>query len=479
MPTFWRGAHHGVPCLNTHSKRPCRPSAIPRGGFMPFHRPGRILSAKYPLLLAALGSAGTLACGSGDGGTAPPPPPPVTVAVTPTTAGLVVGETVTIVATVSNSAVPTWNSTAPGVATVSSAGLVTAVTAGSATISATVGSASAAALVTVTAPSIAIGAITQNGQPVNLANLSGVITIEVTANAPANFTGTIEARIDGVVIGSTALTPTPAPATAPAAGPALAPRVRQLEGRTSGTDVVSGEEIARLPNANRTMELALLIPSGAVVATTPPIPVTLNNKNLVVIRGGTYGGNTYVDGQNTSWGGGTLNLRANYINYDGGPSVTFTGLRGSIEAPGGPIQIDVPPLSSLGSYALYALDATVPPPGGIKGVEGKLSLSDAFLQLLGEPTPTSFEIGNNMPELFNDPPDSYWYPDNAGPTSSVLPVSNSFYVNDKWDVSVSWSLDLGFRYEDDANGPETVTDGGSGFESGSWAARNPLGELIL
>jgi uncharacterized protein YjdB len=94
--------------------------------------------------------------------TSPPPPPPPAVAsvsVTPATASVVAGQTVQLTATPRDASgnaltgrVVTWASSNTAVATVSSSGLVSGVTAGSATITATSEGQSGQAAVTVTAP---------------------------------------------------------------------------------------------------------------------------------------------------------------------------------------------------------------------------------------------------------------------------------------------------------------------------------------
>jgi len=89
----------------------------------------------------------------------PPQPTPVeSVSVSPTTASLIIGATRQLTATVTPSDATTqtvaWSSSAPSVATVSSSGLVTAVSAGTATITVTTtdGSFTATCAVTVTPP---------------------------------------------------------------------------------------------------------------------------------------------------------------------------------------------------------------------------------------------------------------------------------------------------------------------------------------
>jgi len=116
----------------------------------------RLLRPAFPALACA---AWTLACG-GDGGTAPEPPPdpprPTAVTVSPATSELTaLGATVQLSAEVRDQngqvmvVTVTWASNNTSVATVSTSGLVTAAGNGTATITATAGTVSGSAAVTV------------------------------------------------------------------------------------------------------------------------------------------------------------------------------------------------------------------------------------------------------------------------------------------------------------------------------------------
>ena len=115
-------------------------------------------TAFRPLLTCfALAAAG---CGGGDSPSEPPPPPATvqTVTVTPQTASLTAaGQTTTLVAEVrmSNGSIgaqaPAWSTSNPSVATVA-AGVVTAVTSGTTTVTAAVGTVSGSATITVAIP---------------------------------------------------------------------------------------------------------------------------------------------------------------------------------------------------------------------------------------------------------------------------------------------------------------------------------------
>src|SRR5204863_7628143 len=109
---------------------------------------------------AAVGTATITATSEGKGGSATitvPTVPVATVTVAPPSAGLNTGQTVQLSATTRDSAgnvlagrVVTWGSSAPSVATVTSAGLVTGVAAGTATMTATSEGKSGTSAITVT-----------------------------------------------------------------------------------------------------------------------------------------------------------------------------------------------------------------------------------------------------------------------------------------------------------------------------------------
>ena len=112
-----------------------------------------------PLLVVALIALGVVwASGCGDDPTDPPPPPrPTAITVTPATSGLTaLGATAQLTAEVRDQngqvlagAAVTWASDGPEVATVDAAGLVTAVNNGTATVTASAGTVSGSAVVTV------------------------------------------------------------------------------------------------------------------------------------------------------------------------------------------------------------------------------------------------------------------------------------------------------------------------------------------
>lgn len=147
------------------------------------------------MLGLVVASAGMVACGGGGDGIVAPPPiggggggggggtvAVGSVAIAPATASLQVGATVTLAASTRDASgnvltgrTITWTTSSPGVASVSTSGVVTGLSAGTATVTATSEGKTASAAITVTAPppapvaSVALSAVS----PVSL--LLGVI----------------------------------------------------------------------------------------------------------------------------------------------------------------------------------------------------------------------------------------------------------------------------------------------------------------
>lgn len=185
----------------------------------------RLLS---PLLLAAL------ACSSGGTPpTTPPPPPPppptpATISIQPGPLTLIVGQNGSLTATVRDAsgapitATVTWSSNPASVATVNSSGQVTAVSQGSATITAKAGSAEASVTVTVnpapvatvalgnTAPELEVGAnrtLTATTRSATGATLTGrTVTWSSSANGIATVSPT--GMVTGVAQGEVTITAT-------------------------------------------------------------------------------------------------------------------------------------------------------------------------------------------------------------------------------------------------------------------------------
>ena len=123
--------------------------------------------------LSLLGPLLITTCG-GDGGTDPVDP---SVSLSPTTASLYVGDQVSLTATVTGtSGSASFSSSAPGVATVDASGMVTGVSPGNATITASAGGAAATALITVDPSSISVGPQGPSILPEETVQLTATIT---------------------------------------------------------------------------------------------------------------------------------------------------------------------------------------------------------------------------------------------------------------------------------------------------------------
>lgn len=279
-------------------------------------------SARSPLprLLGALQLTLLVACGGGDGPSSPsnqnpPPPAPVaSVSVSLSNASVTVGATTQASAVLRSAAgvelsgrTLTWSATPGSVATVSSSGLVTAVSAGTATITATsegqsgsatltIGPAPVAAVsVTLAAGSIAAGATTQgtavlrdasnavlSGRTVtwsssatNVATVNAAGLVTAVAPGTTNITATSEGRT-----GAAALTVTPAPVATITFGTdsigvalrtrqQLAPSVRDAAGNVlAGRTVAWQSSAPTIVSVSSTGEVRSLLPGSATITAT-------------------------------------------------------------------------------------------------------------------------------------------------------------------------------------------------------------------
>ena len=228
------------------------------------------------------------ACGGGGGGSSAAPgssnPPPAAATLTaitlaPSAPALNVGMTADLTATSrfsdgstapSDDATCTWTSSAPSVATVSGAGLVTGLTAGTATITATKGGIQGAAIVTVASSAATLTSITLNptSATVNVGQTADFTatahwsdgsttasydsSVSWTSSAPAIATVNSQGLVTGVSAGSAVLTASAQghSATAALTIAAVAPTLSSLSlNPTSGTLTV-GQTLDLTATAN-------------------------------------------------------------------------------------------------------------------------------------------------------------------------------------------------------------------------------------
>ncbi len=219
-----------------------------------------------------LATAGVLACGGGDGPTgtppAPPPPPPppppapvASVLVSPNNQSIVVGKTHTFVATARDAAgnnlpgrTVSWTSGNSAIASVSQEGVVTAVTIGTTTISATSEGVAGSATVTVDPVPVALVAISPGtlsltvGRTETLTasardaegNLLAGRAVTWRSSAPAVATVSATGEVSALSIGSAVITATIGGVDGTAPATITAPTVTSISIQPSTPTVVAG-----------------------------------------------------------------------------------------------------------------------------------------------------------------------------------------------------------------------------------------------
>ena len=235
------------------------------------------------LLLAGVLAFGTLTAACGDKVTVAGEPTGVqSISVTPPAATIIVGESITLAASVTADAATaktvTWSSSSNATATVDATGKVTGVKAGNVTVTATSTadpSKAAASAVTVTGgpivvtPSIAVNSVTQGGVPVNLGATAG--QIDVTVNTSGG--GLIEAFL------STSCTTTTIGAGEVAVASQTATSAQPGTITLSfNTAQLTAANAPRFPNGAYCIKARLTNGTTVVVATNT-VPLTLANVN--------------------------------------------------------------------------------------------------------------------------------------------------------------------------------------------------------
>lgn len=243
--------------------------------------------------------------GGGDGGTGPTPKPVSSVTVSPPTANLAPQQTAQLSATVRDATgavltdrVVTWNSSAPQQASVSNTGLVTALTPGTVTITATSEGKSGTAQVTVTQPQAPVASVTVSGPTSTLVPQQ---TVQLTAVTKDQGGATLTGRTVSWTSSQPAVAtvnPTTGLVTALAAG---ATTVTATSEGISGTMLITVSAGALIGTSGGTVtagngSIAVIVPPGALPTPTPisltPIPVPSSPAPASV----TFSGPVYVIG---------------------------------------------------------------------------------------------------------------------------------------------------------------------------------------
>lgn len=237
-------------------------------------------------------------CGGGGGGdtTAPPPPPPPPAGVASVTVTLLVS-TINVGQTSLASAVVrdaqnnvlirtvTWSSSNVGVASVSGSGTVTGVSPGTASITASVEGKTGSASITVAAPQappqISSLTFTQNGQPANLSQVAGKLTLNFNLDVPTGYSGTVIVKLDTIEVSRQTVSAPFFYSGADGLLPAPDIKPMQVEIETSLTTITtSNNEIRELVNWRNGVHTGLLqvvpaAPGGQTVQ--QQFTVTTNN----------------------------------------------------------------------------------------------------------------------------------------------------------------------------------------------------------
>lgn len=282
----------------------------------------------------AVGTATITATVEGRSGTAtitvnaPPPAPVASVSVTPQTTTLVTGNTATLTATprdASGNALSgrtiAWASSAPGVATVSSSGVVTAVAAGTASITATSEGRTGSATVTVNAPPPPPPA------PVASVTVSpGSQTL--TTGATAQLTATTRDAQQNVLTGRTVTW------TSSNQGVATVSQTGVVTAVSAGSATITATSEGRSGSATVTVQAPPPAPARTITV-TPGSPLSLSRKQTVTLTASVYDANkqelkepsiNWVSGDNSlvtvTPTGASVQVRAG--NRDGTTTIVVT-----------------------------------------------------------------------------------------------------------------------------------------------------------
>ena len=195
-----------------------------------------------------------LGCGSGLSRTTPPTQPPTvsSISVTPTSASLSVNGTQQLHATANYSdrssgdvtATATWASSSPAAATVSNAGLVTAVAPGNATVTASAGGQTGSATITVNAPQRVLTSITVD-PPTGAITAGTTLQLKATGTYSDNTTSDLTATASWSSSSTTVATVNAGLVTGVAAGSAT---ITAAVGPVSATSAITVKAVTPPPS---------------------------------------------------------------------------------------------------------------------------------------------------------------------------------------------------------------------------------------
>ena len=237
------------------------------------------------------------------------PPPVATVTVTLGAGAISVGQTTQAAAVLRDAAgatltgrTVTWSTSAPGVATVSLGGLVSGVSAGTATITATSEGRTGNATVTITPPvSVAPLALRNaDGSAADPANIAGRLRIATTVDVPTGFRGVLEVKIRGILARRDSIVPTPG---------VLARVNEQLLDIPTAIATVDANTLAAIATwsngpADLLVQATGVLPGGGTVSASQTSSITLRNMDALALiaispRTVDVGGRTWAGGPGT------------------------------------------------------------------------------------------------------------------------------------------------------------------------------------
>jgi len=258
------------------------------------------------------------------------------VTVSPSNAILKPGETLGFVANVDADAgvaqTVTWASSTPSVATVTTAGVVTAVAPGATTITATSTAnpaVSGAAALTVRAPlpaTISVQNITITGTPGNTANvnnIAGSIDVNMNVDPGEQVVSRVEVLIDGNVACSQNLSGSQSQALRLAAAfDEIEEVIVSCQINTAAFSSTTG--VAAFFNGPHTLSARAIIVGGADVA-TPSTPLIFNNQSgvvaLITNTNGSDAAAAINPGTGFQWIGGAVTINIVGVSYVSGTTV--------------------------------------------------------------------------------------------------------------------------------------------------------------
>jgi Bacterial Ig-like domain (group 2) len=284
-------------------------------------------SGMWRLLLTGMLVAGAAACQKTE--TAPKPTPQVTV--TPANSTINVGQTVQLVASVSNTTdqTVTWASASPSIATVDANGLVTGVAAGTATITATTpGGYKGAAAVVVTAsstagnPQVTIGSVTQGTTltPVNPQNTFGIISVTANIDAQPGQVDEYKLMVGDSVVSDQTITSGGSVGGKPASAQGVSPVTTSVNTAQFNATGMTANAMIAWPNGPTTIKAEVL--KGGTVVASGQATYVFNNANTIAITWSAP--NTAKDANGLSWWGGDVTAQAWMVLYTGGSADRVT-----------------------------------------------------------------------------------------------------------------------------------------------------------